>query len=93
MEHEHPRGADNEWYFAHLQQDHYVVADGSFSRATVMAIHRRAHEDDAQRELAHKIAPFHDRRPRQTAVIERKRPLREELPVVQQDSADQDHRR
>lgn len=93
MEHEHLRGADNEWYLEHLEQEHYVAADPTFSRATVMGIHRQAHEMDAQREQAHKIAPFHDRRPRQTAVIERKRPLREELPVVQQDSADQDHGR
>lgn len=77
MTHEHPRGAPHEWYLEHLATDHYAYVDPTFSRATVMAIHRRSHEDDAARIEAHKIAPFNDRRPRQVAVIERQRPLRE----------------
>lgn len=75
--HEHPRGAPHEWYLEHLASDHYAYVDPTFSRATVMAIHRRAHEDDDARAEAHKIAPFNDRRPRQLQLIERVRPLRQ----------------
>lgn len=76
MDHEHPRGADIDWYREHLAQEHYAMVDETFSRATVMGIHRQAHAAEVARVEAHKVAPFNDRRPRQVALIERKRPVR-----------------
>lgn len=84
--HDHPRGADHEWYLEHLASEHYTYVDPTYSRASVMAIHRREHEADEERARAHMIAPFNDRRPRQLKLIERVRPLREEEVDVQPDS-------
>jgi hypothetical protein len=76
VSHDHPRGADLDWYREHLAEDH-ITHVGDFSRATIMKIHKDIHaaEDlEAQRRI---IAPFNDRRPPQPIVIERKRPRRE----------------
>lgn len=76
MDHDHPRGADLDWYLEHLATVHLKAVDPTFSRATVMALHRGSHADEHEREMAHLVAPFNDRRPRQTEYVERRRPVR-----------------
>lgn len=78
MSHDHPRGADLDWYMEHLAGDHNTYV-GDFSRATVMKLHKDVHADEELESQRRLIAPFNDRRPPQPRVIERKRPRREGL--------------
>lgn len=82
MSHDHPRGADLDWYREHLAEAHNTIV-GDFSRATTMKIHADTHGQEDVAEANRLSVPFNDRRPVLPRVIERKRPRRED-PVEQE---------